>query len=63
MEVKYLIVEEAALKLRLSSSRVRDYCRSGKLPSVRLGVRKFGILPEDLEAFIQRNNQPQGAAK
>lgn len=58
---KFLLTGEVAAQLRLSASRVRDLCRTGKLPSVRLGERKLGITQADVDAFMRRNN-PAGAA-
>jgi excisionase family DNA binding protein len=59
---KHLLTEEVAEQLRLSPVRVRALCREGKLPYIRLGERKMGILQSDVDAFVRKNNTPKPVA-
>src|SRR5262249_48064193 len=50
-----LLVEEAAARLRISTSAVRRLVRDGHLPHVRPTPRRVCIPAEAVEAHIRRN--------
>lgn len=50
---KFLLVEEAAEKLRLHPNTIRIYIKRGKLPAAKFG-KVYRIKNEDLEKFIQQ---------
>lgn len=61
-----LTVDEAAARLHVSPSTVYGLCKSGRLPSYRIGIHGRGkvlIREDDLEAFLQSSKvapeQPQ----
>lgn len=50
METKVLTPAEVAKMLRVSAETVRNWCRSGELPSMKVG-RQYRIAVADFEAF------------
>ena len=52
----YFSAQEVADRLMISIRSVRNYIKSGKLKSVKVG-RLRRVAEEDLEAFIGRRNQ------
>jgi excisionase family DNA binding protein len=52
----YLVLEEVAAKTRASVSTVRQWVRTGKLPSVQVGRRRL-VRTSDLEAFMASRNR------
>jgi excisionase family DNA binding protein len=52
----YLSAQQVADRLNISIRSVRNYIKSGKLESVKIG-RLRRVAEEDLEAFIGRRNQ------
>jgi excisionase family DNA binding protein len=56
--------EEAAQYLRVHVQTIYELCRSGKIPSAKIGSKTVRIKPEDLDAFFEsRKTVNAGGAK
>ena len=56
VRMKYLSAQEVADRLSISLRSVREYIKSGKLPSVKIDkLRRIG--EDDLDAFIEKRKQ------
>ncbi len=56
VRMKYLSAKHVAERLSISIRTVRNYIKSGKLPSVKIGkLRRIG--EDDLDAFIEKRRQ------
>ncbi|NRA65263.1 MAG: helix-turn-helix domain-containing protein [Pseudobacteriovorax sp.] len=51
-----LTKEEIAIELGVSPRTIANWMSSGKIPSVRIGRRNFG-LKRDIEIWIERNRR------
>ena len=50
---EYLTVTEAATRLRVAPSTIRRWIREGDLPAYRLGRRRVGLKPVDLDRLVE----------
>jgi excisionase family DNA binding protein len=55
--------EEAAQYLKVHVQTIYELCRSGEIPSAKIGSKTVRIKPEDLDAFFEsRRTVKTGAA-
>ncbi len=56
-----LSVTDIMASLRLSKGTVQRFCRTGVLPAVKIGNKKFRVRRSDLDAWWQRQREDQEA--
>jgi len=59
---EYLTLMEVSQLLKVHPNTLRNWDKDGNLKSVRIGVRKLRrYRREDIERFIEKSNEPEGA--